>query len=141
MQYMDLTVNGTVIFQGQISLNLIYVGGQLYQPYEGAFFFYDTQGNTEPDYTGYGTRYLLIYRHADGATASQIPVQAVPSQSLTTILDNQNIAINLYEQVLSTTVPSGAALPVGATQDYINQSLLSPQSSYVEPGYWVNYSV
>jgi hypothetical protein len=141
MQYMNLTVNGTVIFTAAACFNLKYIGAGLYQPYSGAFFFYDTQGTSDPIYTGLGSRFILLYRSADGTTLSSLPIQAVPSQSLTAILDNQNVAINLHEQVLATAQPTATLMPTGADQAYLNQALLAPSSAYVVPGYWTGYSL
>jgi len=141
MQYMDLTINGAVIFTAAPCYNQKYVGAALYQAYSGGFFFYDTQGSSDPVYSSLGQRFILLYRSADGTTLSSLPVQAVPAQSLTAILDNQNVAINLYEQVLAVGQPSATSMPVGADQSYLNQALFAPSSAYVVPGYWDGYSL
>lgn len=142
MLLMDLAVNNTQIFTGQPCFDRIFIQRHPYLQYGGGFFFQDTQGFSAPSYDGLNTRYLLIYKSEDGAALWSLPVQAVPNQSLTTILDNQNIAINLYEQTIDTAVPVGAALPTGADQGYSNQSFIAPQLGYAVPGYWASsYSV
>lgn len=56
--YVDLYCNGATIFTGQIALNLVGLSGA---GFSGRLFFYDTQGNNEPDFNSFGTRYKLMY--------------------------------------------------------------------------------
>lgn len=60
--YMDLTVNGTSITVGAICLNekrlLI---NRRYLGFVGDLMFIDTQGTKDPEYTGLGTRWQLVY--------------------------------------------------------------------------------
>ena len=59
--YMDLTVNNVVIFTCvQIRVGVLMVR----QPYLGVvgdFVMLDTLGDSEPDYTQFGSRYFLAY--------------------------------------------------------------------------------
>lgn len=59
--YMDVFMNGAAIILGVLceDRNLIIRNRYLGSP--GDFFFYDTQGTTDPVYTGLAERYRLIY--------------------------------------------------------------------------------
>ena len=129
MQFMDLTVNGATMFTGQPCFNLKAIGAESYQPYSGSFFFTDTQGDQDPAFDGLNDRYLLIFESGIDGSNSQIPLQAVPSQSLTLVADSQNIAINLYEEVIDTRLVN--PLPIGADEGYIRQQFLSPLAIFV----------
>jgi len=66
--YMDVYVNGTLIIGGVICQNLNRIVRSLYLGFSGDFAFVDTQGSTDPVYTGLGSRYLLEYFDADELT-------------------------------------------------------------------------
>ena len=59
--FCDVSSNGTQIAQTVLCLNLVNIVRESYQGLSGNLFFYDTQGMTDPYYTGLGSRYLLIY--------------------------------------------------------------------------------
>jgi hypothetical protein len=63
--YFDLTVNNSAIVLSRICRNkqrlLLDVA---YRGFVGDFLFNDTQGDTQPDYTGLDSRYLLYYVEA-----------------------------------------------------------------------------
>jgi len=63
--YMDLTANGEVITATQICLNerRLLLNRQ-YLGFIGDLMFIDTQGSDDPQYTGLGTRWQLIYLEA-----------------------------------------------------------------------------
>lgn len=63
--YMDLGYNGITVTttalcldQEQVLLDRQYLG------FVGDFMFVDTQGNDDPVYTGFGTRWVLLYLEA-----------------------------------------------------------------------------
>jgi len=63
-QYFSLAINGTVICE-----NVLIVDGSpiVQAPYTGLvgdFASVDQQGNAAPDYTGWGTRWLLVFNDA-----------------------------------------------------------------------------
>ena len=58
---MDLTVNGTVLFTTVACLNNDPIVRDAYLGFIGELAFVDQQGTQDPDYTGFGTRYLLTY--------------------------------------------------------------------------------
>lgn len=62
--YLDLSINGTAIIQGALCLNTVQLVGQTYLGFVGDLMFMDTQGSSDPDYTGLGSRFLLIYLEA-----------------------------------------------------------------------------
>lgn len=67
--YMDLTVNGESITVGAICLNekRLLINRQ-YLGFSGDLMFIDTQGTEDPQYTGLGTRWQLVY-----IAASELP--------------------------------------------------------------------
>ena len=58
----DLTVNGVVITTAALCLNLkrLLINRQ-YMGIIGDFMFVDTQGENDPQYSGLGSRYQLLY--------------------------------------------------------------------------------
>jgi hypothetical protein len=59
--FMDVLVNNEPIIFGVIAENLNRIVRSVYLGFIGDFVFFDTQGQTDPVYTGLGSRYLLIY--------------------------------------------------------------------------------
>ena len=66
--FMDVYVNGTLIIGGVLCQNLNRIVRSLYLGFTGDFAFVDTQGSTDPVYTGLGSRYLLGYFDPDELT-------------------------------------------------------------------------
>ena len=60
--YFDLSVNNNVIVSTMICLNLVGLIRESYLGFSGQLFFFDTQGTNDPDYTGLGSRYILVYQ-------------------------------------------------------------------------------
>jgi hypothetical protein len=60
--FMDVYYVGpTLIIAGVICQNLNYIVRSLYLGFSGDFVFWDTQGSSNPYYTGLGSRYQLVY--------------------------------------------------------------------------------
>jgi hypothetical protein len=59
--FCDLFVNGTQILSAMICLNCVGLVRQPYLGFIGQLAFIDTQGSTDPTYTGLGSRYILTY--------------------------------------------------------------------------------
>lgn len=62
--FVTLYVGATLIIAGTLARNLNRLVRDLYLGFEGDFVFFDTQGTSDPDYTGLGAqtaRYQLIY--------------------------------------------------------------------------------
>jgi hypothetical protein len=60
--YFDLSVNGTPVTTFAIGLNAVrLLKNRQYLDFEGDFMFVDTQGTSDPQVSGLGTRYLLLY--------------------------------------------------------------------------------
>jgi hypothetical protein len=57
--FMDVSVNDAPIVQGVICQNWNRIVRSAYLGFVGDFAFWDTQGSTDPAYTGLGSRYLL----------------------------------------------------------------------------------
>lgn len=64
--YIDIVNAGAPVVTCRICRNLQYIlEDALYQGYQGDFIFVDTQGDTDPEYSGLGSRYLLVYLSQD----------------------------------------------------------------------------
>jgi hypothetical protein len=64
--YFDLALDGQPIVTTKACRNRIrLLLASSYEPYTGDFVFVDTQGDTQPEYAGLGTRYILLYLTAD----------------------------------------------------------------------------
>jgi hypothetical protein len=59
--YFDLTLNGTLIVSTMICLDRVNLVRYAYLGFIGNLAFIDTQGTTDPVYTGLGSRYILTY--------------------------------------------------------------------------------
>lgn len=59
--YMDLTMDGKILFQGQICLNNVDLIQYKHFGFNGQLKFVDTQGNDDPYYSGFGERWFLAY--------------------------------------------------------------------------------
>jgi hypothetical protein len=63
--YMDLSLNNVVIATARILLDGARVLQDLqYTAFVGDFIMVDTQGEDDPEYTGLGTRWQLVYLEA-----------------------------------------------------------------------------
>ena len=63
--YIDVFLGGEPIILGVLCENTNRIIRDGYLGFAGDFIFYDTQGDTDPVYTGLGGRFLLVYVHAD----------------------------------------------------------------------------
>ena len=60
--YVDLNSNGTNMFLATLAHNAVPLDPcNSYDGFEGNLFFIDTQGVDDPEYTGLGTRWFLVY--------------------------------------------------------------------------------
>jgi hypothetical protein len=59
--FFDLYVSGLAVITGVLCLNLNLLVRNTYLGFVGDLAFIDTQGTNDPDYTGLGTRYQLVY--------------------------------------------------------------------------------
>jgi hypothetical protein len=62
--YVDLSVNNTPLVQGSIARNAVQIVRHPYLGFIGDLAFLDTQGTSDPDYTGLGSRYQFVYLDA-----------------------------------------------------------------------------
>jgi len=63
-QYLSLSVNGTVICQGVLLVNRSAIVRAAYTGFIGDLAVIDTQGDEAPQYTGWGSRWLLAFNDA-----------------------------------------------------------------------------
>lgn len=59
--FLNLYVNDNPVIEGVICENLNLIVRNLYLGFEGDLAFSDMQGTSDPNYTGLGSRYQLIY--------------------------------------------------------------------------------
>lgn len=67
--FLELSVNNTLIIAGVVCENLNRIVRSAYLGFSGDLAFIDTQGSTDPVYTGIGTRYFLLYLTEDDLAA------------------------------------------------------------------------
>jgi hypothetical protein len=66
--FLDLYSNGSLVIAGVICENLNRIVRSSYLGFTGDLAFVDTQGTSDPVYTGLGSRYLLAYIEASELT-------------------------------------------------------------------------
>lgn len=59
--FLTLTVDGVNVANSTLCRDRVAVVRQLSRPLVGKLAFVDTQGTSDPDYTGFGTRFQLVY--------------------------------------------------------------------------------
>lgn len=74
--YLDLSVGGVPISTTVRCLNEARLCKDRQYLFTGDFLFYDTQGDSDPDYTGLGGRFVLIFLEA--ADLAAIAAAGVP---------------------------------------------------------------
>ena len=62
--FIDVLINGNAVISGVLCLNQVRIVRDEYLGFLGDLVFTDTQGTNDPDYTGLGSRYQLIYLEA-----------------------------------------------------------------------------
>ena len=62
--FVDLYVNNALLRSGMEALNLRKIVRDPYLGLVGNLYFFDSQGNQDPDYTGLGGRFVLLYDSA-----------------------------------------------------------------------------
>ena len=59
--FVDLYVSNSLIIGGVIAQDMNLIVRSLYLGFVGDLAFVDTQGDDDPDFTGLGSRFLLVY--------------------------------------------------------------------------------
>ena len=103
MIYCDLAINGVPIWYGKSCLNGVELNFYPYTGLYGSLLFMDTQGTSDPQWSGLGTRFLLFWIpeaakaiYPTGNSAA-IPLNAVPSQQVDVTLGLQYCTISIYD--------------------------------------------
>jgi hypothetical protein len=65
--FLDLSVNNARVVTAKLCLDRVKLVRRKYLGFIGDLAFVDTQGRNDPDYTGFGSRYLLVYLEASDA--------------------------------------------------------------------------
>lgn len=68
--FINIYLSNSLLVSGIICQNLNPIIRNSYFGYSGDFAFIDTQGDTDPVYTGLGSRYVLAYLTAEEMAAS-----------------------------------------------------------------------
>ena len=63
-QYLSLSLNGTVICRNVLVVNRSAIVRAAYTGFIGELAAIDTQGDDAPEYTGWGTRWVLAFNDA-----------------------------------------------------------------------------
>lgn len=59
--FLSLTVNGNPVLTSRLCRDRVGLVRSAYLGFSGQLAFVDTQGLSDPDYSGFGTRYKLAY--------------------------------------------------------------------------------
>lgn len=59
--FMDIFMNDRVVLSGVICRDRVWLVRDAYRGFPGDLSFIDTQGASDPDYTGLGTRFILVW--------------------------------------------------------------------------------
>jgi hypothetical protein len=97
MLYCSLISDGIERWNGVPCLNGVNINSAEYLDFEGALVFLDTMGTSDPDYTGLSSRFVLLYI-VDGQDNVQIPLQDLPYQEQSIILNDQNCVITFQHK-------------------------------------------
>jgi hypothetical protein len=62
--YLDLAVNDSPIVSGVVCRDRVAIVRDTYLGFTGDLSFFDTQGTSDPSYTGFGARFQLVYLEA-----------------------------------------------------------------------------
>ncbi|CAG4888007.1 phage baseplate plug family protein [Paraburkholderia saeva] len=62
--YLDLSVNDAPIVSGIVCRDRVVLVRDVYLGFIGDLSFFDTQGVSDPTYTGFGARFQLVYLEA-----------------------------------------------------------------------------
>lgn len=100
MLYCDLAINNVPIWSGVPCLFVVNLKSFPYIPFTGDLAFIDTAGYDDPTYEGLGGRYQLIFFPTDGTPNVVVPLQNIPNQSVTVVLQGQNCTIHIYDQTV-----------------------------------------
>lgn len=71
--FADIVYDGTPVANGQLCLDRTDLNLAVYKGLPDPLFFADLQGQTDPIYTGFNSRYLLIYGNPENSGGSVIP--------------------------------------------------------------------
>jgi hypothetical protein len=63
--FFDITVNGVPLAYAVQAKNLVNLVPTSYLGFAGWLVFFDTQGSDDPEYSGLGTRWVLLYVDAE----------------------------------------------------------------------------
>lgn len=74
--FFDLNANGTQIAYAVQAKNLVNLVPTSYLGFTGWLTFFDTQGTDDPQYTGLGSRWVLLYLTAEDFATYGIPYAA-----------------------------------------------------------------
>ena len=64
-QYLTLSLSGTIICQNVQLVDKSAIVRAAYTGFVGELYSYDTQGDESPQYTGWGSRWVLVFKSAD----------------------------------------------------------------------------
>jgi hypothetical protein len=96
MIYCDLTVNGQPVWFGVPCLGGVSLKSEAYLGFIGDLIFTDLQGTGDPTFDGLGSRFPLLYYGDQALSPVIVPLQAVPAQQFSIVLNGQNCILSFY---------------------------------------------
>ena len=136
MLYCDLVLNGVQAWSGVPCLLGTPINSRAYLGFIGDLLFVDTQGVSDPDYTGLGTRYFLIYVPTDGSANTVVPLTMEPSQQVSVTLGLQDCLLSFYDRDMLTSPTDRAAfVPAIPARGYQSPTVVvGPPGPQGQPG-------
>jgi len=78
--FVDLNSNGTDMCIGCLALNAVPIDAcNSYDGFQGNLYFIDTQGTDDPEYTGFNSRWVLVYLTAAEVLETAFAAVGIPS--------------------------------------------------------------
>lgn len=105
MLYCDIYIDGEAVWFGVPCVSYVDLASSEYLGFSGHLFFVDAlHGSlelaTNPEFSLLGTRYFLMFFPQGGSPNYEVPLDAVPSQTVNVILDGQNCTISIYDRAV-----------------------------------------
>ena len=136
MLYCDLVLNGVQAWSGVPCLLGAPINSRAYLGFVGDLLFVDTQGVSDPDYTGLGTRYFLIYVPTDGSANTVVPLTMEPSQQVSVTLGLQDCLLSFYDRdTLTSPTDRAAFVPAIPSRGFQSPAVVvGPPGPQGQPG-------
>lgn len=134
MLYCSLISDGIKRWDSAPCLNGVNINSFEYLGFIGDLVFLDTEGNDDPDYSQLSSRFVLLYI-IEGEDNVRIPLQDLPYQEQSIILNGQNCVITLQYKDTSALEQLSSYVSIFAPTSGLVTEVLSAMASPVMASY------